>query len=180
MPIDGTWYATDAPLTFLLQQQGGVVSGVFHDDNKSYTCELKGTIVGNRLSFNFETSWSWLNVHDMGSATLDVSADGGTLSGPVLIGGKPGRWTLRRTKEAARPPPPSTPPTPPRPPAVQPPSRGGGGGGAPGPFAIYHDRILKQVWDSEADPALLARLKLRAKAEPELHELMVRRHLIDE
>jgi hypothetical protein len=176
MSIEGTWFATDAPLTFLFQQQDGAVSGVFHDE-KTYTCELKGTLVGNRLSFNFETSWSWLNVHDMGSATLDVSADGATLSGPVLIGGKPGRWTLRRTKEATRPPPP---PAPPQPPAFHPPPGRGGGGGNPGPFASYHDGIVKQVWDAGADPALLARLKARAKTEPELHDLLLRRKLIDE
>ena len=178
MSIDGMWFATDAPLTFLFQQQGDAVSGVFHDE-KTYTCELKGAVVGNRLSFNFETSWSWLNVHDMGSATLDVSADGGTLSGPVLFSGKPGRWTLTRTKAVTRPPPP---PAPPQPPAFHmPPPHGGGGGGGgnPPPFNTYHDRISKQVWDAGADPALLARLKVRAHTEPELHDLLLQRHLID-
>ena len=148
---------------------------------------MRGSLVGNRLSFNFETAWSWLNVHEIGSAALDISADGASLTGPVLIGGKPGRWTLTRTKAATRPPPP---PAPTAPPSYTPLTYnggygghggfggGGGGGGAREGFASYHDRIVKEVSEGFNDPVKMERLKKRADVEPELRELLERRHVL--
>lgn len=176
MSIDGTWFAAEAPLTFLFQQQDDAVTGTFHDE-KTFTCELKGRIAGNRVSFSFETAWSWLNVHEIGSATLDIASGGTVLSGPVLTGGKPGRWTLTRTRPEARPPPVASPE----------PTRwkwpggfrgGGGGGGGSGPAVPYHDRIRKDVWDAERDPALLERLRRRAEVEEELRVMLEQRKLI--
>ena len=48
------------------------------------------------------------------------------------------------------------------------------------PYVPYHDRIVKEVWDAQCDAALLARLRKRAKEEPELKELLERRHMLED
>jgi hypothetical protein len=41
----------------------------------------------------------------------------------------------------------------------------------------YHERIAKDVWDAQRDPALLQRLRKRAESEPELDALFTRRNM---
>jgi hypothetical protein len=176
--IDGTWFAAEAPLTFLFHEQESHVAGVFHHEN-IFTCDLKGTLVGRKLTFDFETIWSWLNVHDTGSATLDVSADGATLSGPVTMSGKPGRWSLTRAQPAVRPPvAPAAPPSASLPFPIRQPARSYGPLKSPVDTVWpYHERIAKDVWDAQRDPALLQRLRKRAESEPELDALLKRRNM---
>ncbi|HEY0513008.1 MAG TPA: hypothetical protein VGH73_13950 [Thermoanaerobaculia bacterium] len=179
--IAGSWISSEPKLWFVFQQQGSEVRGSFHDE-KVFTCELKGAFAGNQLNIHFETIFSWLNVHESGSAVLELAPDGAMLAGPFKSNGKSGLWRLRR--EGVQPQasvPPARPPAPPNIPFPIPPHRSPSPqpiGAGKEPFSSYRDRITIDVSEAPHDPALLQHLRRRARFEPELDALL-KAHKLD-